>query len=257
MNLQVSRQEGDKTFYDEIIRTCKGVSNYRADEFYFDNLEGYWQSKTELVIGQSYKLWLTTKPKGGTAKPGSLYRDIRSAELVEGYVPRDQPEYDEDGPVGWNPNEPPYPAEAPKRVINVYDLGMAFNQACTLYASEGGGISLDGTFPEIIRRIRDRLLYEVILVPPEPPDSGGSEDEEGYLEVHDPTNDNTNWLLVSNGPEAPIVRSGAVDWGGVAPHPQGQGKFCPLHEMSELGPQGTHWYTDKGQRVECKRGQHA
>jgi len=181
MNLQVSRQEGDKTFYDEIIRTCKGVSNYRADEFYFDNLEGYWQSKTELVIGQSYKLWLTTKPKGGNSKPGSLYRDIRSAELVEGYEPPD-----EDGPPEpWDENEPPYPAEQPKRQINVYDLGMAFNQACTLYAA-GGAISIHGDYPEVIRHIRDRLLYEVILVPPEPPDSGGSEDEEGYLEVHDP-----------------------------------------------------------------------
>ena len=79
-----------KTYYEPIIRLCKGSSKYNdkkdaeQHQFYFDQLDGYWTigRNTAPVVGNWYSLELSTKP----ADKG-MYQDIVRLEPTSGTAP--------------------------------------------------------------------------------------------------------------------------------------------------------------------------
>ena len=72
--------------YDPLTVTVKGVSQYNANEFGFEEIDGFWNWPVNEGFpkpGQKYRVYLTTKPKTGPrAKPGSMYRDVVKATPV-------------------------------------------------------------------------------------------------------------------------------------------------------------------------------
>lgn len=72
--------------YKPFTATVGRTSKFRPGmEFEIVGTGEYWnwpQKAPTPTEGQKFQFWVTTKPKGGNAKPGSVYRDVVRAEPV-------------------------------------------------------------------------------------------------------------------------------------------------------------------------------
>ena len=72
--------------YKPFIDIVGHTSKFRPDiEYELIGTAEYWnwpQKAPKPTEGKRYQFWVTTKPKGGNAKPGSVYRDIVRAEPI-------------------------------------------------------------------------------------------------------------------------------------------------------------------------------
>ncbi len=117
--LEVKNVSKGNTYYQPLMATCRGTSQYSDEQYNFDDLEGYWAigSQRPPAKGGVYILELKTKPKSGpNSKEGAMYCDIvaiRTATADEqaqggGAPTESQPALMDDDP-GWTPDsEPPF-----------------------------------------------------------------------------------------------------------------------------------------------------
>ena len=90
LEVQNVNQADGKTYYKPVILKVGGTSQYRDTEFFFGNVEGYWDSShakgNGLIVNQWVKVALSTKekPDGPNTKPGAIYRDIVQVRLATG-----------------------------------------------------------------------------------------------------------------------------------------------------------------------------
>ena len=103
-----------KPFTDTVGKTSK----FRPGmEFELIGAGDYWNwpdRAPKPTEGQKFQLWVTTKPKGGNAKPGSVYRDVVRAEPIitengQEYVDKGSREPVDDTP----PDEMPVEKQSP------------------------------------------------------------------------------------------------------------------------------------------------
>ena len=98
-----SQNNTGKTFYKPVTKQAKGVSQFRDTEYFFGDLEGYWEIGNNALptVGEWYTLALSTKPKTGpNSKPGAVYTDI--AKIIPA-KPYDIPVSRSQGPVSEGP----------------------------------------------------------------------------------------------------------------------------------------------------------
>ena len=91
--------------YKPFIDTVGKTSKFRPGmEFELMGVGDYWNwpdRAPKPTEGQKFQLWVTTKPKGGNAKPGSVYRDVVRAEPIAA---------DQEGQEWVDVSNPPAPA---------------------------------------------------------------------------------------------------------------------------------------------------
>ena len=172
ITLVPKNEANGKTYYELIVLWCKGASQHNSKkeaekhQFYFHGLEDYWTINKHPApeVGSWYTVGLSVKP----ADKGA-YRDIVSIEPADAPSGSQEPDamedhFEEQGDQrdGRQTREPVKPPKEP--IQERIEIGMAFNGAYTLIASQG----CQGEMVAEIRMLRDRLLHEVILIPPAP-----------------------------------------------------------------------------------------
>ncbi len=82
LTIQDEKPNG-KTYYEPVILTVKGTSQYNDNQISFQEIEGFWQLPDQFSgsnkppEGTVAKFSLSTNPKRGpNARPGSMYMDI-------------------------------------------------------------------------------------------------------------------------------------------------------------------------------------
>jgi len=219
MTLQVeTTDERGKTWYRPIVARVKGTAP-KSGDLILEGIEGYWKPRETLrdtlTVGHVYEFILTRKPNPGH----NDYTDISKA------TPTD------DQPIIAPSKESIPPSNDFEQPRNSYQRSkeeMRWTEAMHMATRMVGGADYAEETFDLIEQWAMYFNNHLDMPPStlqqrQEPDSGASEPEEALF----------------------------PDLGGVAPHPQGQGRFCPVHEMSELGPDGTHYVTVKGQRVQC------
>ena len=171
--LTVTNEANGKTYYEPVIRQCKGGSKFndkKSDEqrqYQFDNLEDYWSigKNTAPHAGGWYSLELSTKP----ADKG-MWRDIVRIEDVDGPATSTMPESsvdratDEawDGMGDKSAMDPENRSERANKGIIVEGVvqGHLEKLATDLYISEGS-LHIAGIDYTRIREIRDGFFHHV------------------------------------------------------------------------------------------------
>ena len=94
VELIVSHEEDGRTYYEPVVATVKGYSEYNKDQISLTTaqgyIKGYWSLAPKLAekmgtpkIGTKAEWYLATKPKTSEkAKPGSLYYDVVDVRKV-------------------------------------------------------------------------------------------------------------------------------------------------------------------------------
>ena len=184
IDLPVERVDDQgRTWYAPVTWRVNHQSQYNKSQYDFLEYKGtYWDAgDTALTVGESYDLTLTSKPKSGpSAKPGSMYLDIRSAKPVD-----TMPEPDQRDPYP-DPPEPQRPltardivhgrSEDNQRTDTLPNLappvegpvkGHVENIAVRIYLAERGiGPFVVGDIDlEYIRQLRDRVYRQLTNVP--------------------------------------------------------------------------------------------
>src|SRR3990167_4792080 len=86
--------DADRTFYEPVVATVTGFSQFNEAQFSLSNIHGFWALSPQLQQkmgtpkkGTKAEWYLSTRPKSGpNAKPGSVYMDVMDVRKVpEGY----------------------------------------------------------------------------------------------------------------------------------------------------------------------------
>jgi len=158
LEVQNVNQADGKTYYKPVILKVGGTSQYRDTEFFFGNVEGYWDSShakgNGLIVNQWVKVALSTKekPGGPNTKPGALYRDIVQVRpATDDEIPASVP----DTPQNGNQSQDNYRRSVPE---------MRWTEALHMAVAAVG--TIEEGFPEEVMRWAP-WFYEELCKGPE------------------------------------------------------------------------------------------
>ncbi len=167
--LTPTNEANGKTYYEPIIRLCKGGSKYNGKkaaeqhQFYFEDLEDFWTigKNTAPVPGQWYSLEVSTKPS-----ENGMWRDIVSIEPAAPAEPHEDSDWEDLGDPrameSERPNAGPPDWDAIQATKDqIIQLGASTRDAVILIQMGVWPIPEGRTPTSWIRECRARLFYNV------------------------------------------------------------------------------------------------